>query len=243
MNRSGLRVSVLGRCSLSVEGIFQEPIKSGLRRLVPLLVLSIILSGCTAFQASPNLYWGSVPTKEGVLALRKSGVKTIINFRTNSHKGRSKFVREQGLGFYNIHTGVFATPEEAELKRFLEIVCNPDNQPVYIACNIGIDRTAYYVAAYRIAVEGWTAADAIDEMHAHGLKMWWPTFRQYRDSLISNEDYMRRLGRDLNSTERLSRPAKLPCPCIRLADGASLLTHKHINDLPANADVDEHRIQ
>jgi len=198
--------------------------------------LPIILSSCTAFKASDTLSWGSVPNDRGVLALKDAGFKAIVNFRTNSHKGRAKFVRAQGMKFFNVHTGVFKTPEEAELKEYLDIICDPANQPVYVSCNIGIDRTSYYVAAYRIAVQGWTIQQASDEMLAHGLKQWWPTFVQFKDSLTANEAYMRRIAREHGCAPQFSRPAVTPCACVELFNNkTSLLSHKHLSPVDNNA--------
>jgi len=81
--------------------------------LLVVIFLSVTLSSCTAFKASDKLSWGAIPSERGVLALKKAGFKSIINFRTNSNKGRAKYARSLGMNFFNIPTGVFKTPEEA----------------------------------------------------------------------------------------------------------------------------------
>ncbi|MBI4533320.1 MAG: dual specificity protein phosphatase family protein [Candidatus Melainabacteria bacterium] len=188
----------------------------GIATVFVCLLLPIVLSACQCHQASPILYWGSVPNEEGMRQLKSLGIKTIVNLRTNSHKGRSKFASEIGLGFHHIKTGVVLTPEEAELRKFLTILCNPANQPVYVCCNIGIDRTSYYVAAYRVAMEGWTVKQATDEMLAHGLKAWWPTFREYDDSLRANEAVLRRIARQMKCPDIVMQKSWGVCPCVRL---------------------------
>ncbi len=198
------------------------------------LLLPLVLSACQCHQASPILYWGSVPNEEGMKHLKSMGIKTIVNLRTNSHKGRHKFAHDLELNFYHIKTGVVLTPEEAELRKFLTIVCNPANQPVYVCCNIGIDRTSYYVAAYRVAMEGWTVKQATDEMLAHGLKAWWPTFKEYDDSLRANEAALRRIARQLGCPDMVTQKPAGICPCVRLGPltGSSSFSN---NNLPTKA--------
>lgn len=195
------------------------------------LIVPLLVGGCEFHKASPVLYWGSVPTNEGVARLSQLGIKRIINLRTNSHKGRSQFAESRGIDFHHIKTGVFLTPEEPELREFLKLICDPVNQPVYVCCNLGIDRTSYYVAAYRIAVEGWTVDQAAKEMVAHGLKLWWPTFREYEDSLRSNEAFMRRVARELGSIRHDLSGGQRPCPCIDL-DRETLAVKGPLNGLP-----------
>ena len=45
---------------------------------------------------------------------------------------------------------------------------NPDNYPVLIHCFAGIHRTGAFCAIYRMEYEGWTNAEAIEELRACG---------------------------------------------------------------------------
>jgi len=120
------------------------------------------------------------------------------------------------MPFYSIQSGVALTPQEPELRRYLNLICDPKNQPAYACCNIGIDRTSYYVAAYRIAVEGWTVRQAVDEMYSHGLKMWWITFREFEDSLRANEAFLRQTAHEMGCERPEYKSARTPCPCSNL---------------------------
>lgn len=180
------------------------------------LLMSFLLCSCECRRASPILYWGCVPNEEEMKVLKAMGIKTIINLRTNSHKGRTELAQNLGLNFYHIKTGVALTPELPEIRKFLTIISDPANRPTFVCCNIGIDRTAYYVAVYRMAFEGWTVQQAEDEMLAHELKQWWYTFTKYKNSLRANEAAIRRIARELDCPYFPQENSKGVCPCVQL---------------------------
>jgi len=60
-------------------------------------------------------------------------------------------------------------PEDEDVVQFLRIATDSARQPVLVHCQHGADRTGTMVAIYRIAVQGWTKAAAIDEMTRGGF--------------------------------------------------------------------------
>ena len=50
----------------------------------------------------------------------------------------------------------------------LGIINDPENQPVFIHCHHGKDRTGTVVACYRISHDGWTAERAKYEAQRYG---------------------------------------------------------------------------
>jgi protein tyrosine/serine phosphatase len=60
-------------------------------------------------------------------------------------------------------------PEDKEVVRFLKIVSDPNRTPVFVHCQRGADRTGTMCAIYRIAVQGWSKAEAIEEMTKGGF--------------------------------------------------------------------------
>lgn len=143
-------------------------------------------------EVSDDLYRGAQPTAEGVRQLKKLGVKTIVNLRL-FHSDRNKIT---GTGFGYQHIPIAAWhPEDAEVVRFLKIVTDPNCAPVFVHCQRGAHRTGLMCAVYRVAIQGWSKADAIDEMTngSFGFYPGWPNLIDYINEL-NIEDIKRRVG-------------------------------------------------
>lgn len=126
-------------------------------------------------QISPILYRGEQPTAEGFAQLKKRGIRTIINLRT--FHGDSKLLKGTGLQYLHIYAKPWH-PEEEDLLVFLKALLNPDNQPVFVHCQQGSDRTGYMVASYRILEQNWTYAQAAAEMKNFHFHTVWTTVPQ-----------------------------------------------------------------
>jgi tRNA-2-methylthio-N6-dimethylallyladenosine synthase len=148
------------------------------------LLLCVLLPGTVPVthieKISDVLYRGSDPTKKQMQHLKAMGIKTLISCRTNPEKSKAKYARSIGMNFFHIPTGVFITPGTKEVNQFLTIVHNPANQPAYISCVIGTDRTSVYVASYRVVDQHYTYAQAREDMKKNHLKPWWYSFRRYK---------------------------------------------------------------
>src|SRR5262249_1994024 len=55
---------------------------------------------------------------------------------------------------------------------FLEVLDDPAAYPVLIHCHAGLHRTGILAAVYRMEHQGWTPAEAWQEMRAHGFGPW-----------------------------------------------------------------------
>jgi tyrosine-protein phosphatase SIW14 len=72
----------------------------------------------------------------------------------------------KGLGLKYVEIETLATGiDQKEVVKFLKVVADPDNQPVFVHCRRGADRTGCAVAAYRVVEQGWPLDDALAEMH------------------------------------------------------------------------------
>jgi protein tyrosine/serine phosphatase len=80
-------------------------------------------------------------------------------------------------------------PEEKEVVRFLRIVNDPKKTPVLVHCMHGADRTGVMCATYRLAVQGWTKEDAIEEMTngGYGFHSVWSNLIKWVKNLDINE--------------------------------------------------------
>lgn len=136
-----------------------------------------------------NFYRGGQPSEEGIRQIARMGIKTVINFRDPDGKVRreKQLAEENGMRFFNPHlSNWFASRDEA-INNILEIIQNPANQPVFIHCKRGADRTGTVVAAYRMKFENWTDKEANREAKEFGLGWWQIWVRDYI------HDYYKRL--------------------------------------------------
>lgn len=119
-----------------------------------------------AFRVSEQLYRGAQPAPEGFAALKRLGIKTVVNLRL-AHSDRDE-IAESGIGddairYVHIPMAAWDAKEE-EVAEFLRIVSDAEQTPVFVHCQHGADRTGTMVAAYRVVVQGWAKERAIAEM-------------------------------------------------------------------------------
>jgi protein tyrosine phosphatase (PTP) superfamily phosphohydrolase (DUF442 family) len=117
-------------------------------------------------KVSDTLYRSAQPSAEGMRNLRAIGVETIVNLRS-FHSDRHE-IGDTGLAYEHIYMKAWH-PEEDDAVRFLQIVANPRRDPVLVHCQHGADRTGTMCALYRVAMQGWTNEEAIEEMSQGGF--------------------------------------------------------------------------
>jgi protein tyrosine/serine phosphatase len=159
-----------------------------MKRIIPLCLFFIILSGCAylgylkdpftdipAFSSvNERLYRGGYPKPAGYARLRAMGIKTIINLSNDTGKRyayEQKIAQEYGINLIRIPLSVYEWPEDEKVLTFLKAVLAPENQPVFVHCTSGRDRTGAMIAVYRVVVEGVTIKNAYKEAANHGF---WP---------------------------------------------------------------------
>ena len=118
-------------------------------------------------EVTPRLYRGSQPTKEGFEQLAKMHVAIIVDLRGN-RKGESDVVTKLRMRYVPI-PWFCMRPKNIVIAQFLNLLRDNPDKKVFVHCNTGIDRTGMMVAAYRMAVEKWTADEAMREMEAFGF--------------------------------------------------------------------------
>jgi len=133
-------------------------------------------------KVSDTLYRSAQPSAEGMRNLRAIGVETIVNLRS-FHSDRHE-IGDTGLAYEHIYMKAWH-PEEDDAVRFLQIVANPRRDPVLVHCQHGADRTGTMCALYRVAVQGWSKKEAVEEMSQgefgfHGI---WDNLIQWINAL------------------------------------------------------------
>lgn len=121
----------------------------------------------------PDLWRGGQPTPNAFTLLKNNGAKTIISLReeqTALQKER-EIVTALGMDYYAIPMRPFAVPEEEAIEFFLDIVSDPKNQPCFVHCLHGMDRTGLVVAIYRMQKYNWSFEEAQEELLQMGFHM------------------------------------------------------------------------
>lgn len=117
-------------------------------------------------QVSGSVYRGAQPTAEGIHQLEKMGIKTVVNLRS-SHDDKD-IVPNPKLTYHRIPMRAW-NPTEEEGLAFLSVITDKSRLPAMVHCQHGADRTGVMIALYRVAVEGWSKQEAIDEMLKGGF--------------------------------------------------------------------------
>jgi protein tyrosine/serine phosphatase len=111
-----------------------------------------------------NYYRGAQPDEDGYKDLAALGVRTVIDLTQDGRSDEPGLVEHAGMTFYRIPLTTTDRPAESAIARFLDIVNNPINQPVYVHCQGGRHRTGAMTAVYRMTEDGWSADRAYVEM-------------------------------------------------------------------------------
>ena len=117
-------------------------------------------------EVTPTLFRGAHPTRAGVKALSEMGIEIVVD--AAGSRTEEKEVRQLGLQYVAIPWHC-PFPSDEVFVKFLKILQENPNKKVFVNCRLGEDRTGMMVAAYRMAVQGWTADEAMQEMYQFGF--------------------------------------------------------------------------
>ena len=123
---------------------------------------------------SPVLYRGGQPTEKGINELARRGVKTIVNLRGEDPKANieEEWSRKAGIKYVGVPMADWGKPKLTDLDEVLRLVAHSEDQPVFVHCRRGADRTGTVIAAYRISHDGWTAEKALEEAVKYRMGWW-----------------------------------------------------------------------
>lgn len=126
--------------------------------------------------------------------LEHLGVKTMVDCRQRpNHKlENAQLCEKHHIQYIFLKTGLYKNPDEAVMDKFVTMISDPKNLPIYVCDVAAKDRTQFYLAVYRIAKNKWTAEDASWKMYRSGLRHWWPWFYKFPDVLKAHEDKFRK---------------------------------------------------
>lgn len=122
---------------------------------------------------SEGLWRGAAPSNQAMQKLAESGVKTIVDLRMAGLGAAEEASKAKKLGIKYIHIPLgFMGPSLFKVAQFLNIVNDPANQPVFVHCRYGADRTGALVAVFRVIHDHWSFNQAYSEMRSHHFKPW-----------------------------------------------------------------------
>jgi len=126
-------------------------------------------------------YRGAQPDGRDYTDLAALGVKTVIDLQQDGLATERQLVESAGMKFFRIPMTTRKAPTGDDLSKFLQLVNDPANQPVYVHCAGGRHRTGVMTAVYRMTHDGWNSEQAFKEMKQYnfGADFLHPEFKQF----------------------------------------------------------------
>lgn len=130
-----------------------------------------------AGRVASGIYRGEQPGAAGYATLKRLGVKTVIDLRTSESEKAQ--VEAAGMKAIAVPIEMSRKGLKEKVDQVVALMADPVNQPVYVHCRHGQDRTGIVVAAYRMSQQGWALKDAESEMQAFGFNDVWVNFKKF----------------------------------------------------------------
>ena len=115
-------------------------------------------------QVNAHYYRGAQPQGQDFAALSRLGVKMVIDLASEGDVNERANAEREGMQFVRIPMTTSDRPSQDVIDKFLALVNDPVNQPVYVHCMGGRHRTGAMTAVYRMTQDGWNADRAFSEM-------------------------------------------------------------------------------
>jgi tyrosine-protein phosphatase SIW14 len=193
-----LSISVVAALGLAVGA-------SELWRAVSHSYEKLSLSGVSNFgRMTDQLYRGAQPTPEGFAQIKAMGIDTVVRFSLGEEGSVAERGQVEALGmrFVNIPWSSVHEPTSDQVINFLTLAHDHPGRKIFVHCKAGADRTGVMVALYRIALDHWTPAQAIDEMKAfHYRYLFLPHLQAYVEAFpakLGSDPGLRRLETAVN---------------------------------------------
>ena len=129
-----------------------------------------------AGKVSEQLYRGAQPHIASMALLKEMGITTVVDLRAEDAVMREREAKEAGrlgIHFVSIPVGGWANPTNEQIAQFLALFERDPRERVFVHCHYGEDRAGLFVATYRMAIQKWTAEQALGEMYEFGFHGLW----------------------------------------------------------------------
>ena len=118
-------------------------------------------------------YRGAQPKDDEYDRLAALGVKTIIDLRDDPKDYAKTKTEYAGMKYINLPMSDKEYPSAEAAERFLSLVNDKANWPVYVHCAGGRHRTGAMTAVFRMKMQGWDVDQAYDEMKDYDFYTRW----------------------------------------------------------------------
>jgi len=118
-------------------------------------------------QVTRTLYRGGQPSAEGFEKLARMGIDIVVD--TGRSKRDETLIKKVGMAYISL-PWYCPFPKDEVFERFIKITRENPRKKIFVHCRLGDDRTGMMIAAYRMGQQGWTAKEAMQEMHEFGYR-------------------------------------------------------------------------
>jgi tyrosine-protein phosphatase SIW14 len=130
---------------------------------------------------SPGIYRGAAPTPEGLQKLRAMGVRTIIDLRISPKQVKKEKQQAERLGFRWLNLPMGSEPPTTkQVSTLLSTLKLAPQEPVFVHCQHGADRTGCMIGIWRVTQQNWTYDQTYKEMRKYGFK---PYYKELASSV------------------------------------------------------------
>ncbi len=116
---------------------------------------------------------GAQPKGEEYNRLAALGIKTVIDLRNDPKDFAKSLTEGAGMKYINFPLSDKKYPASDVPTRFLELINNQENWPVYVHCAGGRHRTGAMAAVFRMTMQGWDVIRAYGEMKDYDFYTRW----------------------------------------------------------------------
>jgi protein tyrosine phosphatase (PTP) superfamily phosphohydrolase (DUF442 family) len=136
-------------------------------------------------------YRGAQPKEDEYAELAALGIRTIIDLRDDPKSYAREMAVRAGLRYINFPLSDSRYPAADVAPRFLSLVEEKGNWPVFVHCAGGRHRTGAMTAVFRMTAQNWDVERAYDEMKDYDFYTRWGhkamktfVFDYYRELLV-----------------------------------------------------------